>query len=299
MPWMLPVAVGGAGVVNGLIGAGSAKSASDKQAAATESAVRATTSQAAQNRADLAPYRSAGTAALTRLRSLLGIDEEAPTMEDAAAEHLSRHKAQFGIGYTDATPMDVVNKQIKDIYDQMQSQYQAKQSAAPTGDEGSLLKKFSSADLAADPVYNSGLQFGLDEGTKALERRAAASGGYDSGAELKALTRFGNDYGSTKANESYGRFTNDQDRTFGKLTGIAGMGSGATNVGVGSGSTEASNLSNLYTGGANAQGAAAIAGGNALAGGVNSIGQYAMLRQLTGGGQRTTTPPTNMALLGE
>lgn len=301
MPWMLPAAVGGAGIVSGLIGASSAKSAANKQAAATESAVRATTSQDAQNRTDLAPYRAAGAAALTRLRSLMGLnDVNPPTMADAAAEHLNRHKAQFGIGYTEATPMDVVHRQVQDIYDQMQSAYQAKQAASPgTSGEDSLLRKFSTSDLNSDPVYNSGLQFGLDEGTKAIERRAAAGGGYDSGATLKGLVRFGNDYGSTKAADSYGRFTNDQDRTYGKLTGIAGMGSGATTVGVGAGTNTANNLANLYTGGGNAQGAAAIAGGNALAGGMNSIGQYAMLRQLTGGGQRTTTPSTNMALLGE
>jgi hypothetical protein len=43
-------------------------------------------------------------------------------------------------------------------------------------DDGSLLRKFTQDDLNSDPVYQNGLQFGLDEGTKALERRAPPQG---------------------------------------------------------------------------------------------------------------------------
>lgn len=303
MPWIIPAAVGGAGVVSGLIGASGAKSAASKQAAATEKAVGETSRQYDQSRSDLAPYRKAGADALDRLRSLLGLNA-GPSKATTGFIPESQFDAQ---AYLKANP-DVA---ADAYYGQNPYQHYTKlgmnegrqgyagSASAEDTTSSPLLRKFASSDLAADPVYNSGLQFGLDEGTKALERRAAASGGYDSGAELKALTRFGNDYGSTKAGESYGRFTSDQDRTFGKLTGIAGMGSGATTVGVGAGSNEATNLSNLYTGGGNAQGAATIAGANALAGGVNSVGQYALLRQLTGGGQRTVTPPADMSRLGE
>ncbi len=66
--------------------------------------------------------------------------------------------------------------------------------------------QFTAQDLANDPVYNSGLQFGLDQGVQGINRQASAQGSLNSGATLKALTRFGNDYASTKANESYNRF---------------------------------------------------------------------------------------------
>lgn len=286
--------IAAAGVGGALIGASAADKAANKQAAGTEKAVAETSRQFDQSRADLAPYRKAGTDALDRLRSLLGLNVSngkpttgyIPEGQFDAQAYLKANPDVAANAYYSQNPYEHYTK--FGINEGRQG-YAGSATAEDTT-SSPLLRKFATEDLAADPVYNSGLQFGLDEGTKAIERRAAAGGGYDSGATLKGLVRFGNDYGSTKAGESYGRFTSDQDRTYGKLTGIAGMGSGATTVGVGAGTNEATNLSNLYTGGANAAGAAAIAGGNALSGGVNNIGQYLMLRQLSGGGQRTTTP---------
>jgi hypothetical protein len=60
-------------------------------------------------------------------------------------------------------------------------------------------------------------QFGLNEGTNALENSASARGMTYSGQQAKALQRFGNDYAGSKLNESYNR-----------LAGIAGIGQQAT-----------------------------------------------------------------------
>lgn len=169
-----------------------------------------------------------------------------------------------------------------------------------TGDTSTspLLRKFTQSDLESDVPYNAGLQFGLDEGRKAIERRAASAGGYDSGAALKALTRFGSDYGTTKAEGAYGRFVGNQGDIYGRLSGIAGLGSGATNVGVQAGTATSSNLANLYSGLGNARGASQIAQGNALGGGLSGIGNYYgqmnMLQQLMGGGGRTLTGDPNL-----
>jgi hypothetical protein len=169
-----------------------------------------------------------------------------------------------------------------------------------SGDTSSspLLRKFTSADLSSDVPYNAGLQFGLDEGRKALERRQSARGTYDSGAALKELTRFGNDYGTTKAEGAYGRFIGNQGDIYGRLAGVAGMGQGATNVGVGAGMNASSNLASLYSGQGNAAGAARIAQGNAIGGGIsgagNYYGQYNMLQQLMGGGGRALTSDPNL-----
>ena len=48
-----------------------------------------------------------------------------------------------------------------------------------------------------------GYQFGLDQGTKAVETSAAAKGGLYSGAALKALQRFGNDYADQQGYTPY------------------------------------------------------------------------------------------------
>lgn len=313
MPWVSgALAIGGA-----LISANAAGDAASQQQQGNDKAIGETQRQYDTTRGDLAPYRDAGSAALTRLRALLGIGPtqggagsvpgiKQPTWDDAAAEQLAWHQAKYGSGYTGGSDMTANQAQTQARYDRMMADYNAQVAAQPAPDtstgptsefgDSPLLRSFTTADLNVDPVYNSGLQFGLDEGTKAIERRSAAAGGLDSGATLKALTRFGNDYGSTKAADAYSRFTGKQADVYSKLSGIAGLGSGATSVGVNAGNASASNLASLYTGGANAQGAASIAGGNAISGGLNNAAnlysQQNLLQQLTGGGARSTTPLT-------
>jgi hypothetical protein len=52
-----------------------------------------------------------------------------------------------------------------------------------------------------DPSF----KFGLDTGVSAIDRSAAARHALDSGGTLKALARFGTDYGTTKFGESFDR----------------------------------------------------------------------------------------------
>jgi hypothetical protein len=152
---------------------------------------------------------------------------------------------------------------------------------------GSLLAKFSKGDLDSDVVYNTGLEFGLNEGVKGLNRRAASGGSYDSGATLKALTRYANDYGTTKAEGAYNRFMNDKGTTYGFLSGQQGVGLNATdrnqslNTGlvgqaVGANQNAASQQAQYGV-----QGAAAL--NNGIMGG---IGNYLYSQRLGSGGGR-------------
>jgi hypothetical protein len=141
-------------------------------------------------------------------------------------------------------------------------------------DAGSLTKPFTSADLNADPVYNSGLQFGLDQGTKAINARAIAGGNYDSGATLKALTQFGNDYGSTKANDSFNRYQTQQGNTFNRLSGVSGTGQTAVGQVAQAGTNAANTVSGLLTDQGTARSAGIVGGSNAFtnaAGNINSL----------------------------
>lgn len=52
---------------------------------------------------------------------------------------------------------------------------------------------------------STGYDFRLGEGTKAIERSAAARGGLNSGATLKALARYGQDYGSNEFSNYLGQ----------------------------------------------------------------------------------------------
>jgi hypothetical protein len=139
-------------------------------------------------------------------------------------------------------------------------------------DYGSLMRRFSEADLQGDPVYQSGLQFGLDEGRRGLNERAIANGGYDSGATLKALTRFGNDYGSTKADQSFNRFQQQNSNVYNRLTGQQGVGLNAAGAVTGAGNLATGQMMDASSEGANARAAGRVGQANAMAGAFGGIG---------------------------
>ena len=70
------------------------------------------------------------------------------------------------------------------------------------------------ADVELDPGY----QFGMNEGTRAMENSASAKGMQLSGAQLKAMQRFGTDYGSTKYNEAFNRRQVNLDNLYRMIT---------------------------------------------------------------------------------
>lgn len=154
-------------------------------------------------------------------------------------------------------------------------------------DYGSLMRDFTGADLENEPGY----QFGLSEGQKGLDRKAAAGGGYFSGAALKAAQRFGQDYAGTKFNDAFNRDSSNKTNKFNRLTGLINPGQTAANQVGTMGQLVAGTVGNNLTANANAQGAAGIAGANAwqgaLNGAVNSFQQYntgnSLYKNLTGG----------------
>lgn len=61
----------------------------------------------------------------------------------------------------------------------------------------------TSSDPFAAFRNTPGYQFGLDQGTKEVQASAAARGGLNSGATLKALMKFGNDYADQQGYTPY------------------------------------------------------------------------------------------------
>lgn len=106
------------------------------------------------------------------------------------------------------------------------------------------------ANLLANPnsiTSDPGYAFGLSQGQTALDRSAASKGGLYSGATLKALDRYGQDYASTKLNDALGRYGNAAQIG---ATGVSG--------------TQASGTNYANTSGANTTGLGNAAAGNAL-----------------------------------
>jgi hypothetical protein len=128
---------------------------------------------------------------------------------------------------------------------------------------GQFDRKFTAQDMAADPVYNSGLQFGLDQGTQGINRQAAAGGSFLSGATLKALTKYGNDYASTKAGDAYNRFNTDQTNQYNRYAGLSGAGQQATNQVSAAGQNMANQVSANQIGAGNANASGYVGQANA------------------------------------
>lgn len=118
----------------------------------------------------------------------------------------------------------------------------------------------------------AGYQFGLTQGNNNIQGSAAAAGGLFSGATGKALTRYGNDYATTKYGDAYNRLAADQDRSRNALMQLAGAGQSGASTIAQSGANTSSQIGSNMIGAGNAQGASIIAQGNALQGGVNALG---------------------------
>lgn len=95
---------------------------------------------------------------------------------------------------------------------------------------------FTLQDYQADPGYG----FRLAEGEKGINRAAAARGGWNSGATLKALSRFNSDQASQEYGAAYSRFNTDKTTKFNRNATMAGYGQTA-NSAVGNAGTNAYN----------------------------------------------------------
>lgn len=92
-----------------------------------------------------------------------------------------------------------------------------------SGKDSIFNRDFTMKDFNADPGY----QFRMEEGQKALERSAAARGGLNSTRAMRDLSRFSQGLASQEYQNAYNRFTSEQDRHFGKISQLAGMGNSA------------------------------------------------------------------------
>lgn len=106
-------------------------------------------------------------------------------------------------------------------------------------------------NLTQDPGY----QARLAEGNKSINAAAAARGMGNSGATLKALTRFGQDYASNEYASAY-------DRAYSRLSGLAGIGNQASGNMANAAANYGQQRADLYTGMANASAAKGVARDN-------------------------------------
>ncbi len=261
--------------------AGDAASAQSQSSAA---AIAEQQRQYDQNRTDLAPYRTAGASAVTRLAALLGLDPAAggfnpgsyvpPGAQDLTGWAQAR-------GYNLPENRDWDSREQNNLYDAGYRQYlEDYQKAHPTDTSpasgfGDLNKKFTMSDFENDPVIQKSFEFGISEGEKAVQRMFGARGMSRSGAAVKAALRYANDYTGTQAGASRDRFVQDQTNLYNRLAGVSGTGQTAAQNTASLGTNIAGNIADITVGEGNARGAASIARGNAMAGGFAGVGNAA------------------------
>jgi hypothetical protein len=151
--------------------------------------------------------------------------------------------------------------------------------AEDPGTFGDLNRDFTLADFQKDPGY----EFRLSEGEKGINRAAAARGGLVSGAALKDLDRYDQDYASGEFSNAYNRFNNDRASRFNRLSTMAGLGTSATTQLINNNQTTANNVGDLMTQVGNVNAARDISRGNANADAVTTLGNFYLQNRFRGG----------------
>ena len=149
---------------------------------------------------------------------------------------------------------------------------------------GSYAQPFGMQDFEMDPGY----AFRVQQGQQAIDRSAAAQAGLQSGAALKAATRYGQEAGSQEYGNAYNRFLQQRELQLQALQGLASP--GATTAGTMGqiGTTTGANIANTMLGAGQALGqgieqagqaraSSYMGGASALQGALQGGGQNAML----------------------
>lgn len=111
-----------------------------------------------------------------------------PKYRAAWDKFLGQHQNQWHTGYWSGSDRNMIQGQMESALGKVQQ---------PT--TASMTQQ-----QAFDAFRNTpGYQFGLDQGMKAVQASAAARGGLNSGATLKALQRYGNDYADQQGYTPY------------------------------------------------------------------------------------------------
>lgn len=316
MAWGAAAVIGGTSLLGSILGANAASDAAGQQANASNNATAAQLQMYNTTRADQAPWRDTGGAAVITLGQLLGLGTPSAGAASTAAPSGGAGSNIVPWSAAGQAPPGSItqapNGNWQKLVDQGDGNLMWVPTSAPAAANGGtggapggftagtfnpnapLSKTFSIADFWNDPVVQLGYQSGLDLGMKALKNAAPLTTGRDSGAALKELVQFGNDYtGRTMAAGSRDRFVGDQTNLFNRLAGLAGIGQTSANTTASAGMNTATNVGNIATGLGNAQAASTIAGANAWTGGLNSIANFWNQQQMLNRLAPAATPAAN------
>lgn len=254
----MPDFVSGAGLLGGVLSAGSAKSASNSQERAGREQVALARETRDLNRADLAPFLQGGLLGQQAYLSEMGLGA-APMIGGTAPQinTITGTPTTYTTGSPDgpqtSTRPGVDSFQVGGQTFGTMDEAQAWANANKTG--GTAYQGFQKT-----PGYD----FQLGQGMDALQSTAAARGGLMSGSTMRAAQG----YGQGLANQEYGNYMN-------RLAGLSSQGQSSAAMQADNNNNYAQMGTNALAGIGNAQAAGAIGVGNAINGGLqNAIGAW-------------------------
>ncbi len=264
----------GGSIVSGVIGSKNASKAADAQASAAQDAADESARQYDLSREDLAPYRQSGYNALSALNYEMGLGP-APGITPEVLEIPGQEIVQAANSAESTSPI----LDVRSAWERLG--IPKGESTTTTGPSrfmvnGRYFDTREEAQAAADAAtfeYSGfqetpGYQYNLDQGQKAIQRRAAVTGQRLGGGTLLRLQ----EHAQGSANQEYGNYLN-------RLSGLAGTGQTAVNTGAALGAQNASTVGNALMAGGNARASGYAGQTSALNGTLNNLAQIGGMSQ--------------------
>lgn len=238
MSWVA-VAVGGASLLSGVIGAGASESAASQQAAAAENAQNISEREFNTITGQESPFIESGYGSLGQINYLLGNGQPGTAATPGV-----------GGGSLGTAPT-------------------ASSSAA--GGYGSLLDPFNTSDWQSlSPAYN----FQKQQGSQGVLNSDAAGAGALSGSAQKDLINYNQGLANTSFNSAFNQYTTQQNNIFSRLSNIANLGQSAATNTAQTGTALAGQAAQSATNIGTANAAGTIGASNALTGGLSSAAPW-------------------------
>ena len=269
-----PITAGiGSSVIGGIFQGSSAKKAAKAQTQAAQQDLAFQKETRDLTRADLAPFKNAGSNALAAYNYLLGLGS-APTIGGTAASIETINGVQPGVqpgpsvGRVNALGRNMNGRDSANPYQPAAAPQTVPTQYRVNGQMFSTLadaQAYANSHKTGGTTYagletTPGYQFQFDQGMAGVNALAGARGGLDSGATRQALMETGQ-----------GMAQQYRDSYLNRLAGLSDMGVSAASMQGNANSNAAAGVSNALSGIGNAKAAGAIGVGNAFSGMTNNL----------------------------
>jgi hypothetical protein len=156
--------------------------------------------------------------------------------------------------------------------------------SSASGAFGSLNAPFTAQTFQSmSPAYS----FQLQQGAQGTLNQDSSAQGAESGAALKDLQSYNQNFANTSFNNAFNQYQTQQNNVFGRLSSLATMGQNAASNQATGGDKYASAIGNSMQNAGGAQAAGTVGAANALGGGLTNAAIWA---QYGGGGNNGFTP---------